>query len=301
MAKFNVISGGFDPLTEGHAALFKHVAEQGGAPIIVILNSDEWLKSKKGKPFMPFEARKVVMQSLKGVVTVVPQIDTDKSVAKTLRFLCDCYPNDKLTFINAGDRKSEETPEYKACKDIVNLQFADWDTVYPNAHSSNYLKDWAEYKNDTVVTKVRNNTDRVNRPWGFWKVLDRFVGAQGLDNKIKILNVAPNQKLSMQRHENRHEFWLVIQGQGALELDHVSGKGGPTSLGRERVNLHEGKAIKIFAGVWHQLRNNGTKPLIVLEHQVATAPGLLCEEEDIVRWSEDRDLYGPGGYSERYK
>ena len=51
--KISVVSGGFDPIHSGHINYIS-AAKKMGDLLIVMLNSDEWLKDKKGKPFMPF-------------------------------------------------------------------------------------------------------------------------------------------------------------------------------------------------------------------------------------------------------
>ena len=48
--KIIVVSGGFDPIHSGHIDYFKS-AKNLGNYLIVALNSDEWLKKKKGKFF----------------------------------------------------------------------------------------------------------------------------------------------------------------------------------------------------------------------------------------------------------
>jgi len=58
-----VVSGGFDPLHSGHLKLFKE-AKQYGDRLCVIVNSDEWLTKKKGRPFMPFEERANIIEGL---------------------------------------------------------------------------------------------------------------------------------------------------------------------------------------------------------------------------------------------
>ena len=54
--KIVIVSGGFDPIHSGHIEYFKS-AKNLGNYLIVALNSDEWLKKKKGKFFMPFRER----------------------------------------------------------------------------------------------------------------------------------------------------------------------------------------------------------------------------------------------------
>ena len=46
--KIIVVSGGFDPIHSGHIAYLKS-AKKLGDKLIVLLNSDEWLRRKKEK------------------------------------------------------------------------------------------------------------------------------------------------------------------------------------------------------------------------------------------------------------
>ena len=46
-SKTVVVSGGFDPLHIGHIRMFQE-AKKLGNKLIVILNNDNWLKTKKG-------------------------------------------------------------------------------------------------------------------------------------------------------------------------------------------------------------------------------------------------------------
>ena len=51
--KIVVCTGGFDPVHSGHLS-YLNSASQLGDILIVGLNSDDWLKRKKGRAFMPF-------------------------------------------------------------------------------------------------------------------------------------------------------------------------------------------------------------------------------------------------------
>ena len=55
-----VVSGGFDPLHSGHINYLESAAAHGDK-LVVLVNSDEWLTRKKGRPFMPFEERSLIM------------------------------------------------------------------------------------------------------------------------------------------------------------------------------------------------------------------------------------------------
>ena len=57
-----VASGGFDPIHSGHISYLNH-AKKLGDYLIVALNSDEWLRNKKGKSFMTFIERKIIFRN----------------------------------------------------------------------------------------------------------------------------------------------------------------------------------------------------------------------------------------------
>ena len=114
-----IVSGGFDPLHVGHVELFNKAREVG--PLLVILNSDDFLTKKKGKPFMPFEERKIIIVYLQMVDLVVPSIDKDNTVCATLERLASLRDevDAELYFCNGGDRTSgENTPEHGLCEKL---------------------------------------------------------------------------------------------------------------------------------------------------------------------------------------
>ena len=111
--KISVVSGGFDPVHSGHIAYF-NAAKKLGDKLIVALNSDSWLIKKKGKFFMPFSERKIIIESL-SVVDEVIDFDDDKigSASNALIKLKKIYPNFEIIFCNGGDRNIKNSPEKK--------------------------------------------------------------------------------------------------------------------------------------------------------------------------------------------
>lgn len=107
-------SGGFDPLHVGHVRLFKE-AKTLGDKLVVILNSDDFLLKKKGYIFMPFNERKEILESTRYIDEVVPSIDIDNTVCKTLEKL---RPD---IFAKGGDRNEFNIPELGICKEL-NIQ-----------------------------------------------------------------------------------------------------------------------------------------------------------------------------------
>lgn len=109
------VSGGFDPIHKGHVRMILAAAHHGD--VVVILNSDEWLKKKKGYVFMNWDERAEIIRSIRGVVNVVNTInDTGNTVCQTIRDLKRDIDLDY--FANGGDRIIANTPEMKVCNEL---------------------------------------------------------------------------------------------------------------------------------------------------------------------------------------
>ena len=59
-----MVSGGFDPVHVGHLRMFQD-AKNLSNKVILLLNNDEWLIKKKGKPFMNQNQRKEILEEFK--------------------------------------------------------------------------------------------------------------------------------------------------------------------------------------------------------------------------------------------
>ena len=103
-------SGGFDPLHVGHLA-YLHGASQYGH-VAVALNSDSWLKRKKGYAFMPWQERMEILNAIRYVQRVLKVADDDGSVAEAIRRLRPEF------FCNGGDRTTFHPLEHKACLEV---------------------------------------------------------------------------------------------------------------------------------------------------------------------------------------
>ena len=78
------VSGGFDPLHEGHVR-YLQAATLLGEALVVFLNSDAWLVRKKGYRVFTWDQRRELLLALRSVTTVVPVDDGDGTVALALR------------------------------------------------------------------------------------------------------------------------------------------------------------------------------------------------------------------------
>ena len=104
------------------------------------------------------------------------------------------------------------------------------------------------------------------RPWGRWTVLDA-----GLGFTVKKIEIEPGHRLSLQYHHHRSEHWLVIEGEGEVEID------------EQILSIKQRSHVHIPLKAVHRVKNTGEELLIILELQ----QGDLLDEEDIVRLDDD--------------
>ncbi len=107
---------------------------------------------------------------------------------------------------------------------------------------------------------------KVKRPWGFYTVLNKGTGF-----KVKLVEVNPGKRLSLQKHNSRSEHWVVVQGTAKI------------TNGRDILFLEENQSTYIPKHGIHRLENPADKPLKIIEVQC----GKELKESDIVRLSDD--------------
>ena len=95
---------------------------------------------------------------------------------------------------------------------------------------------------------MKNKTKTDQRPWGRFTVL-----VDEKDHKVKQIVVYPGQRLSLQKHQKRSEYWFVVSGNGIVTLDGL------------RLNKKGGDSIEIPRGSLHRIENSGTIDLKFIE------------------------------------
>lgn len=250
--KVVLVTGGFDPLHSGHIEYFE-AAKLLGDILIVGLNSDEWLARKKGKSFMHIYEREKIVSSLKVVDKVVCYPDADDSSKNAITGVRAMYPDATIIFANGGDRTVNNIPEMDVKDD--NLIFKFGVGGVNKANSSSWILD--EWK-----------APKTERPWGYYRVIHEVPNL-----KVKELTINPGQKLSMQRHANRAEYWIVSEGSVLVNLTMDSGYVLPS------VKLDKHHQYKVPVNDWHQLANPFQEPCKLVEIQY----GNSCTEDDIQR------------------
>ena len=139
-----LVSGGFDPIHSGHIYLIQEASKYG--KIVVLLNSDDWLRKKKGREFLPFNERQIIMKSIKNVIEVLSFDDQDSTCIDGIKKAISKFPNYKIMFANGGDRSKETTPELEFCKNN-NIETI-WGVGGSNKSNSSswILKKWKDNK-----------------------------------------------------------------------------------------------------------------------------------------------------------
>ena len=248
-----VITGGFDPLHSGHLSYIKSAAELGQI-LVVGVNSDDWLTRKKSRSFMPFTERLAIINDIKYVNHAIGFDDADGSGKDAIRWARKQFPDSKIIFANGGDRTETNIPEMDIEDDNIQFIFGVGGTNKKNS-SSWILEEW--------------KAPKTLRSWGYYRILHEYGSAV----KLKELTVEPGKYLSMQRHEQRAEFWFVAEGVASVYTVNSSTDVEMVGMYKEHQHVH------IKTGAWHQLANETDKPLKLIEIQYGTN----CVEDDITR------------------
>ncbi len=116
------------------------------------------------------------------------------------------------------------------------------------------------------TTSRTETIERTERPWGWYETVSEVAG-----NKIKRIRVHPGGKLSLQKHHQRSEHWVVVLGRAQV------------TVGERLMELVSGQHIDIAVGEVHRLANLTADPVEIVEVQFGDYLG----EDDIVRLQDD--------------
>ena len=116
-----------------------------------------------------------------------------------------------------------------------------------------------------VMGSFSGDKNKETRPWGsFENLLDE----EGY--KVKKIVVNRDQRLSLQLHRHRSEYWHILSGVGEMQV-------GDTTW-----TVCAGSHIEIEKLEVHRITNEGDTPLVILELQKGD-----CQENDIIRIEDD--------------
>lgn len=102
------------------------------------------------------------------------------------------------------------------------------------------------------------------RPWGNFR---RFTNNSL--STVKIIEVNPNSKLSLQSHSKREEFWKVLSGSGFFEIDN------------KKYEVKKDDEYTVLVNQKHRIIA-GNEGVSILE--IATG---FFDENDITRYEDD--------------
>lgn len=111
------------------------------------------------------------------------------------------------------------------------------------------------------------------RPWGSYEVLHEEPGL-----KVKKITVKAGNRLSLQKHSRREEFWTIISGTGTITL----GTDDENGLVCQTLAVMPGRQIHIPVNEVHRIEASG-EDVVFIESQ----KGDYLEEDDIVRFEDD--------------
>jgi mannose-6-phosphate isomerase-like protein (cupin superfamily) len=89
--------------------------------------------------------------------------------------------------------------------------------------------------------------------------------------KVKLVEVLPKHRLSLQKHDFRSEHWVVVQGEAKITNK------------KNTLFLKENESTYIPKKGIHRLENTTDKPLKIIEVQC----GKVLKEGDIYRIADD--------------
>ena len=119
--KLSLVTGGFDPIHSGNISYFTR-AKDFSDYLVVGINTEQWLKNKKGQYFQYWVERAEIIRHLDMVDAVITVPDDDKgsacgAIAKCLEIA------ETVVFCNGGDRGKSNTPETDEYGQDSRVQF----------------------------------------------------------------------------------------------------------------------------------------------------------------------------------
>lgn len=104
------------------------------------------------------------------------------------------------------------------------------------------------------------------RPWGRYHKFHQEDGVW-----VKRVEVNPNGRLSLQKHQHRSEKWIIVAGTGLVTLDD------------KEIKVEFGSVLDVPVGTVHRIANTGHDQLVFIE----VATGKYLGEDDIIRIQDD--------------
>jgi mannose-1-phosphate guanylyltransferase/mannose-6-phosphate isomerase len=111
-----------------------------------------------------------------------------------------------------------------------------------------------------------NKHIRENRPWGWFDTIE-----DGDSFKVKRIHINPGKSISLQKHQQRSEHWVVIHGKATVQK------------GNQKFELNQNESTYIEKNQVHRLSNESSEILQIIEIQ----SGNYLGEDDIERLEDN--------------
>ena len=108
-----------------------------------------------------------------------------------------------------------------------------------------------------------------SRPWGSFTIID-----EGPGFKVKRIEVNAGNRLSLQSHERREEYWTFVRGTGVFTV------GEPNGDKLTQIHVSAGQQVKIPKRAKHRIE--ALDDLAFIEVQLGDG-----DESDITRYEDD--------------
>jgi mannose-1-phosphate guanylyltransferase / mannose-6-phosphate isomerase len=215
--------------------------------------------------------------SLLGIQIKLVLLDAGWSDLGAFTALDEIISPDKNGNIFEGDIVSLNTKNTTAISNNKNLSLLGVENLIVVVLSDSVLvahKDSVQSIKDLVKILEKTHRDIIvshtkeHRPWGFFETVK-----EGINYKAKLIQIDPGKSISLQKHHQRSEHWVVVSGVASIVR------------GDEQFELIENQSTYIEKNQIHRLSNNTDKILKIIEIQT----GDHLSEDDIVRLE---DSYG---------
>jgi len=206
---------------------------------------------------------------------VVVPFDTAWSDIGSWESLWDSKPKDSNNNVSIGDvylNKVTDSFIYSSNRLIAANDLSDLviiDTQDALLVSSKNGSQEIKY----IVEKLKGNNRiesdnhrKIYRPWGYFDSIEYGEGFQ-----VKRIFVNPGARLSLQKHLQRAEHWVVVSGSALV------------TCGKKTFKLEANQSTYIPRGEIHRLENNENGTLEIIEIQT----GEYLGEDDIIRLEDD--------------
>ena len=149
-------------------------------------------------------------------------------------------------------------------ENLIVVETAD-SLLVANKNDAQSIKDLVKILEKNHQHLLKEHT-RVNRPWGWFETIE-----EGESFKVKRIQINPGKSISLQRHQQRSEHWVVVLGKAIVQID------------KNEFELNQNESTYIHKNQVHRLSNKSNEILQIIEVQ----SGYYFGEDDIERLEDN--------------